>query len=43
MFGSLRRFSDEEIPIDVDAVRDLLGHFAQWQEALRADTSEGEH
>jgi Nucleotidyl transferase AbiEii toxin, Type IV TA system len=43
MIGSLRRFTDEEIPIDVDTVRDLRDFFAQWQEELNGDTDEGMH
>lgn len=40
MIGSLQRFTDEEIPIDVARVRDLRDFFAQWQGKLNDDTDE---
>jgi hypothetical protein len=41
MIGSLHRFSDEEIPIYVDTVRDLRDFFAQWQQGLNGEPDKG--
>jgi len=42
MIGSLRRFTDEEVPIDVDTVRDVRDFFALWQQRLNGDRDEGQ-